>query len=84
MAGFFIKALQPDNHTAEYIADYWQSATIDYPLEHSIRFLKDTIKKFEVLGVYKVDDPKYPVAWSGIKQGNILFIVCCILIHHSI
>ena len=68
--GFYVKVIEPDNHTADYITKYWQSATFDYPLEHSTRFLRDTIARFEVLGVYTVDDHKYPVAWAGVKQGN--------------
>ena len=66
--GFSMKVLSPD--AAEYIATYWSPASIEYPMEHKVRFLKDVIATFEILGVYEDGNDQHPISWGGQKAGE--------------
>ena len=67
LSGFQLREVPPT--AAEFISKHWVPATIEYPLEHRLRFIKDTIAQFEFLGVYRTEDNRYPVAWSAQKPG---------------
>lgn len=69
LPGLYLKDIPSE--TAEFIAKYWSPATIEYPLQHRIQYLKDIIVRFGMLGIYSIDDSKYPVAWCGLKPGNL-------------
>ena len=56
-----MKDIHPD--TAEYVAKYWSPATMDYPMEHKIRFMRDIMAHSDLLGAYTMDNHDFPVAW---------------------
>ena len=70
--GFYLKVIPQD--TADYIAKNWSPAAIEYPLEYRTRFIRDLMTHFWFLGVYKMDEHKYPVAWVGRKTGTIVCV----------
>ena len=65
--GFYSKTVSPD--AAEFMAQYWSPATIPFPREIAVRYLRDTVAAFEVVGVYEEGNDKYPVSWSGRTTG---------------
>ena len=71
-SGFHLKCIPED--TAEYLATHWHVANIEYPFECRVRFLKDAISRYGMLGLYSEKDDKYPVSWAGIKPGRIWLV----------
>lgn len=66
--GFYAKVIPPE--AAEYVAKYWSPGNVEFPLEHKTKYIEDIITHFDLLGVYSVDNHKYPVAWVGEKPGT--------------
>lgn len=48
------------------MAKYWKP---EYPLEHRTRFLRDTLKKFDIIGAYAADNLSVPLSWIGQRPG---------------
>lgn len=72
-----MRKLSPD--TAEFIAKYWSLSTlIELSVEVYVRYLKDILSHFDILGIYEDGNDKHPVSWLGVRPGN--FFVSCIFL----
>jgi len=67
--GFYTKKVSPD--AAEFMAQYWSPATMEYSMENKVRYLRDTTAAFEMVGVYEEGNDRHPVSWSGVKAGQL-------------
>ncbi len=65
-----IQNLLPEH--AEVAAKYWNPATIEYPLENRIRYLKELISRYGAVGTFSIDDPTQPLSWIFNKTGIYL------------
>ena len=63
-----MKVISP--HAAEFMASHWSPASMEYRMEHKVRFLKDVITTFEILGIYEDGNDQHPVSWTGQKAGE--------------
>ena len=68
LPGLYIKDIPVE--TAEFIAEYWKPAAIDYPFKTKIEFLKNIIVHYGMVGMYSLTNPTVPVAWGGLKPGK--------------
>ena len=55
---------------AKFIAKYWIPGTLEYPLQYRIKYVEDVISKFGMMGIYSVENDKYPVSWIGRIPGG--------------
>ena len=63
---------------ADYAGRHWIApANMEYPLEHRTWFIREVIKRYEMIGAYTADNPHYPVAFAGLKPGNYCCCCCC-------
>ena len=69
---FFIKEVP--KASAEFIANHWTPATLDYPLPYRVKYVEAVISKFGMMGVYSNRDGRYPVSWCGRIPGREMAI----------